>query len=563
MTRNQTFRCATLALALGVGGCMGEVGGGIGGTTSPTPQPTADGGSTVEPVIPTDADVGRVGIHRLNNLEYDNTIRDLLGVTSTARATFISDEKAEFDNNAATLAIGDTRVEEYYAAADSIATQAFASPALAARVLTCTQPDTAPTDTKCTRDIIAKFGLRAWRRPLEAAEVDGLVKLATDARTAGATFPESIKQVVTVMIAVPQFLYRIEIDPNPSSPARHALSPYELATRLSYLTWSSMPDDHLFALAASGDIQKSDVLSTELSRQLADPKGATFTEAFAGQWLGVRDFLSHQVEKTAYPDFDEPLRQAMAQEGYAYFSDFLTSNRSFTEFLTTDMNFVNARLAKHYGIPNITGDALVKVTNTTDQRTGFMGLGAFLTNSSYSYRTAPTLRGRWVLLNLMCETINKPNIPIPPLDSEKPSDPAAQSLNVSARLAEHRNNPMCSGCHSVLDPIGLGLETFDATGRARTAYPNGDPIVATGVLPSGQAFSGLPELSQLLAPDRNLLDCASSKVMTYALGRTLAASDQPFLDQIRYRWKKNGTNVRALVEAVVQSDTFRNRRGEP
>jgi hypothetical protein len=562
MNRNQAFRCATLALTLGVGACMGEVGGGPGETTTPTPAP--DGGIPGhEPVIPADADVGRVAIHRLNNLEYDNTIRDLLGVTSNARATFNSDEKAEFDNNAATLAIGDTRVEQYWAAADAIATQAFADPNLAARVLTCTQPDTAPADSKCTRDIIAKFGLRAWRRPLEASEVDGLVKLATDARTAGATFTESIKQLVTVMVAVPQFLYRIEVDPNPASTARHALTPYELATRLSYLTWSSMPDDRLFGLAASGDILKSDVLTTELSRQLADAKGATFTEAFAGQWLGVRDFLAHQVEKTAYPDFDEPLRQAMAQEGYAYFSDFLTTNRSFTEFLTTDMNFVNARLARHYGIPNITGDALVKVSNTTDQRTGFMGLGAFLTTSSYSYRTAPTLRGRWVLLNLMCETINKPNIPIPPLDSEKPTDPAAQNLNVTAKLAEHRNNPDCSGCHSVLDPIGLGLESFDATGRARTAYPNGDPIVAQGVLPSGQTFSGLPELSQLLAPDRNLLDCASSKVMTYALGRTIVAGDQPFLDQIRYRWKQNGTNVHALLEAVVHSDTFRNRRGEP
>jgi hypothetical protein len=163
----------------------------------------------------------------------------------------------------------------------------------------------------------------------------------------------------------------------------------------------------------------------------------------------------------------------------------------------------------------------------------------------------------------MCQTINKPNKPIPPLDSEKASDPNSQNLNVSARLAEHRNNPECSGCHNILDPIGLGLETFDAIGRARTAYPNGDPVVAAGVLPSGQTFSGLPELSKLVATDPHLLDCASQKLLTFALGRTVVDADQPFLDQIRYRWHADGTSVRGLLKAVVRSDTFRYRRGEP
>jgi hypothetical protein len=562
-------RPLALALALAMGACNGQIGVVPGETPKPNPTPSPGPAPNPNvtpgpaPVVPADADVGRVSIHRLNNLEYDNTIRDLLGVTSKARATFISDEKGEFDNDADLFTVSDARYEEYYNAAEAIAGEAFADPRLAARIVTCTQAETAPADSPCTREIIGRFGMRAWRRPLEAPEIEKLVKVAGDARALGATFTESIQQLVTVMLAVPQFLYRVELDANPASLARHPLGPYELASRLSYWLWSSMPDDRLFALAATGALASDEGVAAEIDRELADPKGAAFTESFAGQWLGIRDLLAHQVEPTAYPDWDEPLRQAMAKEGLAYFDDFLTSDRSFADFLTADFNYVNARLARHYGLPAVAGDALVKVTSTTDRRQGFLGLGAFLTTSSYAYRTAPTLRGRWVLLNLMCETIEKPaNVKIPSLDSEKASDPAAQNLNVAARLAEHRDNPMCSGCHNVLDPIGLGLEDFDAIGRARTAYPNGDPVVVGGTLPGGKTFSGLVELSNILSQDRHLTDCASQKLMTYALGRSLGAADQPYLDQIRFRWKTNGTSLRALVKAVAQSDAFRNRRGE-
>jgi hypothetical protein len=541
----------TVVVALGAGACTGNI--------DPAPFPSANPGP--EPIPPADADVGRVAIHRLNNLEYDNTIHDLLGVTSSARATFISDQKGDFDNSADTLIITDVSYEQYYAQADTVAGMAFADPALAARILTCTPSSS--TDTTCTRQIIATFGLRAWRRPLESAEIDRLTKVATDATALGEDFAGSIKQVVTVMLAVPHFLFRIEIDPDPTSTSRHALGPYELATRLSYLGWSTMPDAQLFALAGSGDILRDDVITTQLDRMLADPKGATFVESFAGQWLGMRALQSHQVEPTAFPDWDEPLRQAMVQEGLSYFQDFLVTNRSLGEFFTADINFVNERLARHYGFAGVTGAAPIKLTNSGDQRQGFLGLAGFLTQSSFSYRTAPTLRGKWVLENLLCQTIAPPPPGVPKIDNEMAKDTASQSLNVSAKLAEHRNNVKCAFCHKILDPIGLGLENFDAIGRFRTAYPNGDAVDASGEMPNGEKFSGIQQLTTIMARDTRFADCASDKAMTYALGRAITDADQPFLDQIRYRWRDQGMSIRALLKAVVRSDTFRYRHGEP
>jgi hypothetical protein len=560
----RTTSWAALALALGSMACTGNIGNSstpnANNNTNPPPPPVDLG---PEPIPPADADVGRVAIHRLNNLEYDNTMRDLLGVTTTARAAFISDEKGEFDNAADSLVVTDAHYQQYFDAATDVAAKVFADPTLSARILTCAPPATAPADATCGKKIIGAFGLRAWRRPLEAAEIDRLAKVASDAVALGVDFAGSMQQVVTVMIASPQFLYRIEADPDPTSPARHALTPYELATRVSYLGWSTMPDARQFSLAGSGDVARDDVLAAEVDRMLADPKGATFTESFAGQWLGMRTLISHQVEPTAFADWDEPLHAAMVQEGLAFFQDFITTNRSLGELFTVDLNFVNARLARHYGFAPVAGDAPVKVVNTSDERQGFMGLAGFLTQSSFSYRTAPTLRGRWVLENLLCTTIPPPAFPVPKLDNEKPTDPASQSLNVAAKLAAHRADPMCSFCHKILDPIGIGLENFDGIGRFRTSYGDGEAVDASGQMPTGETFSGIKELSAILARDNRLLDCASHKLTTYGLSRALEAGDQPFLDQIRWRWRKQGTSVRALLKAVVLSDTFRFRRGEP
>jgi hypothetical protein len=233
-----------------------------------------------------------------------------------------------------------------------------------------------------------------------------------------------------------------------------------------------------------------------------------------------------------------------------------------TDFFTTDVNFVNSSLGQHYGVEGGAGDALTQVTDTTDGRVGFMGLAGFLTLTSFPYRTAPTLRGKWVLENLLCENIPIPPGNVPDLDPAGAPPAELQSENVRIRLQAHSDNPMCASCHSILDPIGMGLENFDAIGRFRTQYDNGDRVDSSGKLPDGSEFQSLEQLATILSEDTRLTDCASERMMTYALSREVVASDEPYLKQIREKWASGGMGLRGLLKQIVLNDTFRFRRGE-
>jgi len=507
-------------------------------------------------------DVNRVAMHRLNNREYDNTLRDLMGATANAAKTFIDDEKVlGFDTIADAFGMTPAQYEQYFEAADALVEQLFADPMRRAKVMTCVP--TSGTDIACMSNVLSAFGLHAWRRPLTDAEVTRLVKVSTDAIALGEDATGGVKQAVKSMLSSLPFLYRVEMDPNPTSVTPHPLSPYELASRLSYLVWSTMPDDTLLGLAKTGDLVTDASLSSQIDRLVADAQVSNFVTSFAGQWLGMRDLQGHQVEPTAFPDWNEPLRQAMIQEGFLYFQEFLSGGRNMKEFFTADVNFVNAPLAKLYGIPGVTADQPMKVTNTSDTRLGFMGLASFLSFSSFSYRTAPTLRGKWVLENLLCEELPPPPNDVPKLDPAGTSAMMAQSQNVRVRLEAHRAEPTCAACHATLDPIGMGLENFDAIGRYRTKYANGDAIDSSGVLPGGSTFKNLSELAAILSKptDTRLLDCTTKTMMIYTLSRPLAVTDDPYLAQVRQAW--NGGNLGALLKQFVMNDTFRQRRGEP
>jgi hypothetical protein len=591
-----TLACS-VGLALATVACNGAISGegqpagttGVGNMGSPTGGPSGTaGGATSNPPTGTGGstgsgtggagvvgplDSGRISIHRLNNLEYDNTVMTLLGVNGMAQATFQPDEQGEFDNDADAFTMNDARYEQYFNNADTIGETVFADTAANGLrntyVYNLVSPACTPsmTDTTCSSKIIAAFGAKAWRRPLTTAEVMGLQTLATNAITLGETPDGSIKQVVKTILASPQFLYRIEFDPNPTSTVAHSLDPYELATRLSYLGWSNMPDQQLFDLAASKQILTDAVLTQQVDRMLSDPKGANFTSSFAGQWLGARDMQAHQVEPTAFPTFDDPLRAAFIQEELMYFNQFLTGTLPMTKFFTTQTNFVNTRLAQHYGFGTPPATGFQMVMNGSPNRVGFMGLGSFLTFTSYSYRTAPTLRGKWILLNLLCQTIPSPPANVPKLDATaQPSDMTAQTENVRAKLTAHRQAADCFTCHSLLDPIGLGLENFDAIGKYRTSYTAGGAAIdSSGMLPSGETFTTLSQLATILSTGthgQQLTDCASHKMMTYALSRSLIDTDDPYLNQVRTTWAGQGYGLKDLMKDIVTNDTFKFRRGE-
>jgi hypothetical protein len=347
----------------------------------------------------------------------------------------------------------------------------------------------------------------------------------------------------------------------------HALSGYELASRLSYLVWSSMPDAQLFADAQAGALSADATLQQELDRLLQDPRAAAFTQSFAGQWLGVRALGSHQVEPTAFPKWNEPLRQAMVQEVQLYFNEFLNGDLPWTQFLTAPVNFVNGPLAALYGVTGVpaTQTTMTKVMGADPNRVGFLGLGAFLTQSSYSYRTVPTLRGKWIYENILGESIPAPPAGVPALDTAgAATDSMTQEENVRARLLAHRADATCAACHNMLDPIGLGLENFDGIGVYRSAYGNGQPIDASGVLPDGTPFNGLPQLAAILSQggrQQEMLGFAVQQLMTYALGRPLGAGDMAAASQIGGQWASQGYSFKALLSAVVLSQTFRSRRG--
>lgn len=546
-------------LSPGKGGA-GSPGSGSGGSAGGTAS--ASGGTTGSQAGSSSAppDVNRVAIHRLNNAEYDNTASDLLGIESKLGAAFIDDEKLfGFDNIAAAFGMSDARFEEYFNAADTLVEQAFANAGAREKILLCAPAS--DTDRACAQNILEAFTLRAFRRPATAAEIDRLLSVVTEAVALGEDFSGGIKNALKAVLSSAPFLYRIEHDAEPNSPEVHPLDAYELGTRLSYLVWSTMPDAKLFELAEKRELTSDAVLTSELDRLLADDRSDRFIESFGGQWLGLRKLESHQVDTTEYPAWNQTLRSAMVGEGLAYFEEFVRGTRGFSEFFTADVNFVNPELAALYGFSRPSGSGLARVTNGSDDRRGFLGLASFLTLTSFSKRTAPTLRGNWVLENLLCTVTPQPPIAVPELTSEDDSGEAID--NVRARLEAHRANPTCAGCHDELDPIGLGLENFDAIGKYREEYSDGEAIDAEGELPTGERFTGLLKLSEILADDPRLTDCVVRKLMTYALSREIVASDAVYVSQIKAAWTADGLGLTALLRRIVSHESFRSRRGEP
>lgn len=419
-------------------------------------------------------------------------------------------------------------------------------------------PSPSPMDEACAENILSNLVRRAYRRPIEKADVEGPMRFYRDARNREG-FDGAIEIALRAILVSPEFLFRLENDPPGIGPhSAYSLTDVQLASRLSFFLWSSIPDDELLFLAEQGVLHQPSTLDQQVRRMLADPRSHALAGNFAAQWLHLRNLDSVTPDMRLFPDFDDNLRQAFRQETELFFESVLREDRSVLEFITADYTYLNERLAKHYGIPNVYGSQFRRVRlGDGRQRGGLLRQGSILTVTSYATRTSPVIRGKWVLDNIL-------GIPPPPPPPEVPAlkenTGVGKALTVRERLAEHRKKPACHGCHQLMDPVGFALENFDAVGRWRD-LEEAHRIDSTGGLPDGSTFEGIAGLETAIAARPELFATTlSEKLLTYAVGRGVESSDAPAIRRIVRDAEKDGFRFSSFILGVVRSVPFRQRR---
>ena len=529
-------------------------------------------------------DPGLVTIRRLSNREYRYSVLDLLGVDFDARSFFPADGSGGegFDNHARVLFITPLSFERYYEAAQLIVDRAYEDPAVWRRIVPRPykrgfgeqiaiwwhrfwhgEDISMRGPVRAAEEILLPLAARAYRRFPEHAELEKLTdifsKVYVSLEGEPERFDRSIKESLKVILISPNFLYRHEVDLPLEKP--YPISGFELASRLAYFLWSSVPDDELLNLAYRGDLHDEKVLSEQVRRMLADPRSRRFSESFATQWLGVSTLLDvHEVDSTRYPELTPELRRAMYEETVTFFHHVLTERQSFLDLLDSDYVFLNEALAKHYGIGKVEGDDLVKVSLSDRRRGGVLGLGSVLTSTSLATRTSPVLRGKWVLEQILGTPAPPPPPDVPDLEAARQAN---SELDFRAVLELHRSKPACNSCHQKMDPIGLGLENFDAIGRWREGYGE-QPIDASGVLVDGTAFEGPSELKLILLQEKALFARnLTRKVLSFALGRNIRFQDKPTVDHLTEHLLEHDFHTVDFITEVVTSFPFRYRKSDP
>ena len=421
------------------------------------------------------------------------------------------------------------------------------------RIFSCT----AKTDA-CAKTILSKLARKAYRRAVTDADVQPLRAFYTEGGGA-ASFDAGIERAIRRLLVSPEFLARVERDPAGVKPGQpYRISDRELASRLSFFLWSSIPDDELLNLAEKKQLGAPATLAAQVKRMLADPRADAFVRNFAGQWLFLRNLQATVPVQSAFPDFDDSLRQAFRTETEMFFDSIVRENRSAWDLLRADYTFLNERLAKHYGVPNVRGSHFRRVTLGADQpRHGLLGQGSILSVTSYPDRTSPVVRGKWILDNLLG---TPPPPPIPNVGLLRPTSATGAVLSMRDRMAQHRANPVCASCHSMMDPLGLSLENFDATGKWRTLGESSTPIDASGVLPDGTKFEGPAGLRDSLMRSNRFVTTLTEKMMTYALGRGVEHYDAPAVRAVMKEAARDDYRLTSLIQGIVQSTPFRMRR---
>lgn len=413
-------------------------------------------------------------------------------------------------------------------------------------------------DRECLDDVMSRFATAAWRRPATAAELRSLGDVGQsilDDDAGGGTFEDALYWSFVAVLMSPNFVYRVELEPDPNDPAPHLVSDYEMASRLSYFLWSSMPDDELLAAAAAGELTTVEGVEAQVRRMIRDDRAESLVQNFGGQWLFVRGIEAVSKDPNAFPEVTPELRASMQEEMYRFFRSFVTSGRDLRELVTASDGEIDEQLAMLYDIP-ASGDGFRPVNLAEHDRGGLLGQGGLLMVESYPARTSPVIRGKFVLGQLLCDE------PPPPPPGVEGLDEDVTASTLREQLEQHRSDPVCASCHQAMDPIGFALENFDAVGAWRDE-DRGISIDATGELPDGRTFDGMRELGAVIHDDPMFPLCMSEKLMSYGLGRLPEESDEGYVHQMKDRFADEGWSFEGLVLAVATNDTFRYRRGEP
>jgi hypothetical protein len=420
------------------------------------------------------------------------------------------------------------------------------------RLFACT-PANASQEAACARTILTTLTRRAYRGQSTREQVNELMKFYEAGRADG-KFDAGIELALRRLLVSPEFLYRVEANPTARDVVRR-LTAHELASRLSFFLWSSIPDDQLLDLADKGTLGNPAVLDAQVRRMLADPRAEMLTTNFASQWLLIRNLATVRPGENYALNWDETLRRSMQRETELLVDSIIRENRPAVEMLTADYTFLNERLARHYGMVGVQGSHFRRVALPADSpRRGLLGQGSILTVTSPAIRTSPVIRGKWILNTILGAPPPDPPPNVPALSEQRTQ---TRAPTMRERMAQHRNNPMCSTCHTMIDPTGFALENFDATGKYRIVDESFNPIDASGALPDGRKFEGVAELRSALAarPER-FVNTLAEKLLTYALGRGLQHYDQPVVRGILHEAEASDYRFSALVVGIVRSTPF-------
>lgn len=505
-----------------------------------------------------------VSAARLTINQFNNTVRDLLGTKITLPDDFPPDARIGlFDNNAFSLFVSLSHIKAFEKTLQEIVDEAFKETVPNPRVVSCKMFE----GESCVRTMAKEFGERAWRRPLTNGEINKIVERYNTVRGLFSFNRPAFKVIMKSILMSPNFLYRIEIDKDVNATTPKFLNNYEVASRLSYFLWASMPDDALFEAAKNGELTQKDKLLTQVDRMLKDPKAMTLVDNFAAQWLDYPAALVTDRNPEVFPQYTESLQKAMVEETRQFIKHIFTQDRPIREIFSANYTFLNAELANLYGVSGVTGNKHTRYNwNGDNTRNGVLGHASVLNASAgASDNPAAVVRGTWVLDRVLCKH------PRPPSADVIASFPVlSEDLVGRERVETHRTNPACASCHALMDPIGFGLDNFDSIGAWRdTAY--GEPIDSSGDLPGGDSFDGAVSLKKTLAESAELPFCFANHLASYALGRKMDAdgywdqgkepTDYPFIYDIYQQAGSENYRFSEIVKAIVTSDAFRKRLG--